>query len=175
LFSYLHKIKCISLVYVMTRWDCCISLPTQDLTFQFRQTMYMPKMAGNFNWNRVYVTLKREGSSSCHTSCDTGPRSLLWPCLIEKSITTTRIWETYSNPAQFDWLVQFFWQNCSLDEESMKLSTRVLWRISFNISYGYLFKNTIWPPFSRWQKSDEFWTFNDIHVYWSFYSILDET
>ena len=51
-----------------------------------------------------------------------------------------------------------FWQNCSIDEESMKLSTQVLWCISFNISYGSTLKNSIWPPFSRWRKRDEFWT-----------------
>jgi hypothetical protein len=49
-------------------------------------------------------------------------------------------------------------QNCSIDEESMKLSTRVLWYISFDISYGSTLKNSIWPPFSRWRKRDEFWT-----------------
>jgi hypothetical protein len=83
-------------------WLFSILSPTQEFFIYMEMSPLPVKDCKIYAYARCIGPLSREGSLSCHTCCDTGPRfflSHLNDCLIQSPPSTHKgMWRMYSNP-----------------------------------------------------------------------------
>jgi hypothetical protein len=95
--SFGQTVNCFEVTSCIETWliDCLLFyVPLKNISLIWRRHHY---------WWRAYARrsgpLSRERSLSCHTCCDTGPRSFWKNRHIQSPFTThKRMWRIYSNP-----------------------------------------------------------------------------